>query len=332
MPALPTFENESGFWPTPNVCGAGNPPDILIPHRNHFVRQSGKKAHLCLDQEVKLWPTPRATDGSHGGRVTPRKSRNGGNLIEAVSMAIFPTPTASMMTVADMEQARYAGNSGNRPSYQDAKQNGGSLNPTWVELLMGWPKGWTELEEANETTKRAAIQGMSSLWKGNDSAPMGKRETRQHIRASEILQSYMRWLSVHGISCEWKKTGTEDDAAGFMFQMQFPQQGPASPSGQEPNEQRPRECGNSMSELPQIGAYEGRHLGPWGEGWEGDTPRIARNVSHRIDRLKALGNGQVPAVAALAWQTLIRRIEEAHPCAQEIGPKKERRGDSKYCS
>ena len=35
-----------------------------------------------------------------------------------------PTPTASMMTVADMEQARYAGNKGgNRPSYQDAKKN-----------------------------------------------------------------------------------------------------------------------------------------------------------------------------------------------------------------
>jgi hypothetical protein len=27
-------------------------------------------------------------------------------------------------------------------------------------------------------------------------------------------------------------------------------------------------------------------------------------VAHRMDRLKAIGNGQVPAVAALAWTIL----------------------------
>jgi hypothetical protein len=87
--------------------------------------------------------------------------------------ARYPTPTASMVTTADMEQARYAGKKGgNRPSYQDAKakwptpyglsgnqgqgdgefgkavrnstEDGGQLNPTWVEWLMGWPLGWTD--------------------------------------------------------------------------------------------------------------------------------------------------------------------------------------------
>jgi len=32
---------------------------------------------------------------------------------------------------------------------------------------------------------------------------------------------------------------------------------------------------------------------------------VANGVAHRVDRLKAIGNGQVPATAALAWQTLI---------------------------
>jgi hypothetical protein len=84
-----------------------------------------------------------------------------------------------MMTAADVEQARYAGN-GNRPSYQAAKAmfptpraasksgggigldggsgarknpnyspelgSGGSLNPDWVEWLMGWLIGWTDLK------------------------------------------------------------------------------------------------------------------------------------------------------------------------------------------
>jgi hypothetical protein len=40
---------DGGFWPTPNVGGGGNPPEILRREGNHFVRPSGKKAHLGLD-------------------------------------------------------------------------------------------------------------------------------------------------------------------------------------------------------------------------------------------------------------------------------------------
>jgi hypothetical protein len=82
-----------------------------------------------------------------------------------------------MMTEADMEQARFAGSNPDRPTYQEAKKKymtmtgtgtkgrskrfrgvnkapapqevaaamGGQLNPSWVEWLMGWPIGWTDL-------------------------------------------------------------------------------------------------------------------------------------------------------------------------------------------
>jgi DNA (cytosine-5)-methyltransferase 1 len=43
--------------------GGGNPPENLIRKGNHFVRPSGKKAHLGLDQAAKMWPTPMASDG-----------------------------------------------------------------------------------------------------------------------------------------------------------------------------------------------------------------------------------------------------------------------------
>ena len=42
--------------------------------------------------------------------------------------------------------------------------------------------------------------------------------------------------------------------------------------------------------------------------WWSDQPsvlRVADGVAHRVDRLRAIGNGQVPAVAALAWRTLV---------------------------
>lgn len=62
-----------------------------------------------------------------------------------------PTPTASMVTTGDMEQSRYS--SGQRPEY--AQVNGGSLNPDWVEWLMGWPIGWTRLEPLPELREEA---------------------------------------------------------------------------------------------------------------------------------------------------------------------------------
>lgn len=37
---------------------------------------------------------------------------------------------------------------------------------------------------------------------------------------------------------------------------------------------------------------------------EPDVGRVANGVAHRVDRLKALGNGQVPLVAATAWEIL----------------------------
>ena len=40
----------------------------------------------------------------------------------------------------------------------------------------------------------------------------------------------------------------------------------------------------------------------------GSVPRVATGIPKRADRLKCIGNGQVPAAAVLAWNTLIQRI------------------------
>ena len=54
--------------------------------------------------------------------------------------------------------------------------------------------------------------------------------------------------------------------------------------------------------------HEAAKRGDW---WrvEPALGRVANGVAHRVDRLTAIGNGQVPAVAALAWRTLMARIE-----------------------
>ena len=38
--------------------------------------------------------------------------------------------------------------------------------------------------------------------------------------------------------------------------------------------------------------------------------RVANGVAHRVDRLRALGNGQVPAVVRLAWNRLSERVDD----------------------
>jgi DNA (cytosine-5)-methyltransferase 1 len=61
---------------------------------------------------------------------------------------------------------------------------------------------------------------------------------------------------------------------------------------------------------------EGQADRPWAErvgyiwGTESRLGRVAHGVANRMDRLKSIGNGQVPSVAALAWRILSNRISQ----------------------
>jgi DNA (cytosine-5)-methyltransferase 1 len=55
--------------------------------------------------------------------------------------------------------------------------------------------------------------------------------------------------------------------------------------------------------LPQLLARYGEAA--WQDGsWENAVPRVAVGVPARVDRLRCIGNAQVPRVAALAWEIL----------------------------
>lgn len=61
--------------------------------------------------------------------------------LEAAERTMFPTPTASedhYRLSGDSQQSRSLGS-------MAAREDGGPLNPMWVEWLMGWPLGWTDL-------------------------------------------------------------------------------------------------------------------------------------------------------------------------------------------
>lgn len=122
------------LWPTPRASANENRQTKLTPS------QKAGKHGMSLCAAVNLWPTPTSTLGTKGGLVTPRKSREGGTLIEAVSARAFPTPSSN-----DWKGSSKPGQRRGQLTDPDmgAVPAGGKLNPMWVEWLMGWPLAWT---------------------------------------------------------------------------------------------------------------------------------------------------------------------------------------------
>lgn len=54
----------------------------------------------------------------------------------------------------------------------------------------------------------------------------------------------------------------------------------------------------------------GMEASPWFMTEPADVPRVATGIAARVDRLKCIGNGQVPACAAEAWRQLHKRLME----------------------
>ena len=95
-----------------------------------------------LEAFVKMWPTPTATDTrNRGSWMSPNVQRRvaiGKQISLSQSIYRWPTPTARDWKSGKASDATHDRNS--RPMSEVA---GGSLNPTWVEALMGFPHGWT---------------------------------------------------------------------------------------------------------------------------------------------------------------------------------------------
>ena len=101
--------------------------------------------------ELNKWPTPNAWDGKRGPRSEEHLMTKKGQvtLVTAVKQAerekLLPTPNAR-----DWKDGKTAGNRKSPGlgvvAHQLDTETGGQLNPTWVEWVMGWPLGWSELK------------------------------------------------------------------------------------------------------------------------------------------------------------------------------------------
>jgi hypothetical protein len=126
---LRTSETESGLWPTPCLPGNGG---------------TNGKAKL---KEMLKWPTPMSSE--YKANKNYRLGRQNG-LTQAVMK--WPTPVKSDSQACRPSKG-WKGDS-DLPSVVWTESGGkenpnlppAQLNPTWVEWLMGWPLGWTDLK------------------------------------------------------------------------------------------------------------------------------------------------------------------------------------------
>jgi hypothetical protein len=107
------------------------------------------------DQIAHLFPTPRAADADKGTRSLEgsRKEAERGHGIDLPSyVQIVPTPTAND---AKNNNSPSQWTENGRHSDQLNVVAGGSLNPEWVEWLMGFPIGWTDIGTESQISRES---------------------------------------------------------------------------------------------------------------------------------------------------------------------------------
>jgi len=247
----------------------------------------GSNSRKALKKRLK-WPTPQARDhkGSSG------RSNTGQELDLPTKVKLWPTPTANMHKGSGPTLIRNDGKDRSWDSLHYAVEQvtdiGGTLNPTWVEWLMNWPINWSNLNVIDS-------------------------------------KEYQRWKETS------TKTFQKSDQLREMWWDNDPSQ---ASFGQQPNEQSEQQHCYAVPQMPRDtsrqremeGSYEGTDLpllcndiylfesqtenvqsGMWEQISVDETkivPRTDKNIVARVDRLKAIGNGQVPLCAATAWELL----------------------------
>ena len=137
-----TLDRAIKLWPTPQARDWKGSSGRSYKGQERDLPTAAK-------QSMNMWPTPQATDGTRANQIRSpnqlsEKAKKGGcsNLRERV---MFPTPTANE-DACGRPGAKMQKMLGNHPEVRKPL-GGGTLNPTWVEWLMGYPKGWTDLKD-----------------------------------------------------------------------------------------------------------------------------------------------------------------------------------------
>lgn len=158
-PSMPrTRESESLLWPTPtSTAGDGRSEqsvEMWLARYKRTLEEKGIRNGMPLNVAVKMWLTPSAEDAGRAGSPEWAERWGAGEKV--------PTCQQRLRTQVLVAEKLWA-----TPTSRDYKDTGdcanvpenallgrmvhpskveGSLNPDWVESLMGFPIGYTDID------------------------------------------------------------------------------------------------------------------------------------------------------------------------------------------
>lgn len=321
-----TLENGSGCWPTPVASEV---------RQGLQIRRDGKKGtQQSLTTAVKLYPSPMPSD-VHGGRTTKGIKRpNEGGLRKAP----FPTPrsedgqscgahrgqpdtltsfvklwpTPQCRDAQTVDKCKRGANSPGGTPLPVAV--GSTLNPTWVEILMGWPGNWSDLLPMSTIEFYEWIQGfrkglqeMREVIPTVEEGPKGGTQLQLHQK--EILLNGMLPQCAHQAEPEAHNAALEEQKVPKeeLSSLRDEDSSASSPHQRAAVRLPEGESSNALHLVPQVSSRYGRQA--WISGtWEASTPRTSDGTEDRVQRLEAIGAGQCPLVAAVAFIVLSKGL------------------------
>jgi len=276
------------MWLTPRVVEVDESPENFRRRMNSKRPNDRKDGFGSLTMQVK-WPTPMSTEHK-ANRQTRENHQNGlTQAVLATEIKMFPTPCNRDYKGA-VKSGKRITKSGKTQNYGEQLPNivGGQLNPNWVEWLMNWPITWSGLNAIDPKEYQR--------WKETSSKTLQKSEQLREM---------------------WWDNDPSQASSGQQPNEQSEQQHcDAVPQmSRDTTRQREVEGSHKGSDLPLLcnniylseSEAENVQSGMWEQIGMDETkivPRTDKNIVARVDRLKAIGNGQVPLCAATAWELL----------------------------
>ena len=133
-------------FPTPRAREIDEKVETWQKRMDKRVEEGKPPVSKNLSMTVKNFPTPT----KHDAKTTKPRQDTGNSNYHTASLATvvvenFPTPSANE-DAAGTPQGKMQKVLGNCKEVRDTGT--GTLNPNWVEWLMGYPVGWTDLKDS----------------------------------------------------------------------------------------------------------------------------------------------------------------------------------------
>ena len=283
------------------------------------------KTHLCLWEEdlpessVILPKSGTMRNGLCWERTTwePHTSGNASGYLHMI-----PTPTAC--------------NAPNKGSHSRGPKSLLDVASTgWMPGMM-WPTATTRGLDGGTSSRKALLKKRRMDWNSNRFREEAEREVSgggQAAQSTRVCRDVSKppCLGSQETWSEQQATGivricpdvSYSPSQGLERQRLQPRQSKIPEPGNDrlhvpyPADKRHVRGDGEFPENERLGSQRDYHAGraetnDCGEWWsaEPDVGRVAHGVAARVDRIKAIGNGQVPAVAATAFLILFSRFQD----------------------